>query len=57
MTQLERLAEWIRQHSCHAHVEGEEIVVGSPAMGRDGEHLTLIDRVRSLGEARDVLGY
>jgi GGDEF domain-containing protein len=56
-TQLERLAEWIRGHDCYARVEGDEIVIGSHAVGRDREPFTMIDRVRSLSEARDVLGY
>lgn len=56
-SQLERLAAWIRSHDHHAHVAGDQVVIGIATVDRDGVWHSWVQRVSTLSAARDALGY
>jgi hypothetical protein len=61
--QLQRLAAWVATHDVvHVRVDGDAVVIGCHATIRETPSdpvrvLTLVDRVRTLRQAQDVLGY
>lgn len=58
LTRTERLLAWIRDHCHHAHICADgSICVGIATIHRDGTRSTTLEYVRTVGQARDALGY
>lgn len=62
LTELRRLAAFVRDHSMECHIEDDAVAVYIPVTFADGRHRRCdayaeIILVRSIGEALNALGY
>jgi hypothetical protein len=55
---MEQIIKFAKAHGFHAEQSGREVVIEIPGWHQiTGEAVTVCERVRTMNEARDALGY